>query len=369
MGYSNSIEGLQVGRCGSTPIAYAHFRDSFPFTGRLLVVEMRSGDAWVITPFLASRPMPSAITREFDIAVIGAGVSGLSAAWQCAERGASVICIDAGGVPGGLIANVGKLDGFPSVTPLSGAALADSMVQACQALDVSFLTAVVSSLAHTDSKTILSTDQGAIGAKAVIVASGSRLLQLGVPGETEFAGRGVSQCDWCDGGFFKNESVLVVGGGDAAFQAALHLAQVCASVTIVMRSSTIKARRAYVKSAADNARIAFAWDTVVERINGTDRVETVVLNHLAESCKEVHPTSGVFVFIGTAPNSEFLPAEVERDRSHLIVTDANYRTTLAGLYAIGGVRSGYRGQLLSACGEGAAAAAASMNDLETREMM
>ena len=313
--------------------------------------------------------MRSAITREFDIAVIGAGVSGLSAASQCAERGASVICIDAGGVPGGLIANVGKLDGFPSVTPLSGAALADSMVQACKALDVTFLTAVVFSLAHTDSKTILTTDQGSIGAKGVIVGSGSRLRQLGVPGETELAGRGVSQCDWCDGGFFKNEPVLVIGGGDSAFQAALHLAQLCSSVTIVMRSSTIKARRAYVKSAADNERIAFAWDTVVERINGTDRVETVVLNHLAESSKEDHPTSGVFVFIGTEPNSDFLPAGIERDASKRVVTDANYHTSLSGIYAIGGVRRGYRGQVMGACGEGAAVAAAIMEDLERREMV
>ena len=313
--------------------------------------------------------MRSAIAREFDIAVIGAGVSGLSAAWQCAERGASVICIDAGGVPGGLVANVGKLDGFPAPAPLSGAALVDSMVLACNSLEVAFANAVVSSLAHTDGKTILTTDQGSIGAKGVIVASGSRLRQLGVPGETELAGRGVSQCDWCDGGFFKNQFVLVVGGGDAAFQAALHLAQLCASVTIVMRSSAMRARRAYVHSAANNERIAFQWDTVVERIIGTDHVEGVLLNHVAENSQEEHPASGVFVFIGTTPNSEFLPPEVERDGSNLIVTDADYRTSLAGIYAIGGVRRGYRGQVLSACGEGFAAAAAMVEDLQRREMI
>jgi thioredoxin reductase (NADPH) len=313
--------------------------------------------------------MNSASVREFDIAVIGGGLSGLTAAAQCAERGAAVVCINESSIPGGLVANIGNLDGYPAPTPMSGAALADSMIENCKALDVSFSNAAVTSLTHSNSKTAITTDRGDIAAKVVIVASGARLRQLGIPGEAELAGRGVSQCNWCDGGFFKNEPVFVIGGGDAAFQAALHLAGLCESVTIVIRSPTMRARRSYVQSAANNERIAFHWDTVVERIVGTDRVEGIVLRNVAEDSVEQHPAAGVFVFVGTEPNSEFLPPEIERDAYGFVVTNADYRTSLGGIFAVGGVRSGYRGPLISACGEGAAAAAAAVEELQRREAL
>jgi thioredoxin reductase (NADPH) len=160
--------------------------------------------------------MNSARVLEFDIAVIGGGVSGLTAAAQCAERGATVVCIDEGAMPGGVIANIGKIDSYPAPVPLAGATLADSMIEACKALNVVFSNAAVTSLAYGERQTMVRTDQGTIAAKIVIVACGARLRQLGIPGEAELAGKGVSQCNWCDGGFFKNESVFVVGGGDAA---------------------------------------------------------------------------------------------------------------------------------------------------------
>lgn len=312
--------------------------------------------------------MNSASIHEFDIAVIGGGVAGLTAAAQCAERGAAVVCIDESAIPGGLVANIGRLDGYPSPSPLSGAALADCMIANCKALDVSISNAAVIALSHSERNTAIKTDQGEIVAKVVIVASGARLRRLGIPGETELAGRGVSQCDWCDGGFFKNESVFVIGGGDAAFQAALHLAELCASVAIVIRSPSMRARRSYVQAAADNERIVFHWDTVAECIVGTDRVEGVVLRNVAENSVKQHPAAGVFVFVGVKPNSEFLPPEIERDTSGFVVTNADYCTSLPGIFAIGGVRSGYRGSLVSACGEGAAAAVAAVNELQRREM-
>jgi thioredoxin reductase (NADPH) len=313
--------------------------------------------------------MNSASVHECDIAIIGGGVSGLSAAAQCAERGATVICIDENSMPGGVIANIGKLDGYPGPNPMAGASLAVNMIESCKALDVTFLNAAVASLMHSASKTAVVTDQGTIVAKIVIVASGARLRQLGIPGEAELAGRGVSQCNWCDGGFFRNESVVVVGGGDAAFQAALHLSSICESVTIVMRGSDIRARRAYVLQAGDNERISFYWDTVVDRICGVDGVKSVVLRNLGEDRVEELPVTGVFIFAGTEPNAGFLPPEIERDETGLVITNGDYRTSVPGIYAVGGVRSGYRGALMSACGEGAAAAAAAVEEMQRREMM
>lgn len=307
--------------------------------------------------------------REFDIAVIGGGIAGLAATAQCAERGAAVVCINDSPIPGGLVANIGKLDSFPAPAPLSGAALADGMLENCKALGANFVNAAVASLSHSDQRTAITTDQAIFSAKAVILASGASLRQLGIPGEAELAGRGVSQCDWCDGGFFRGESVFVIGGGDAAFQAALHLAVLCKSVTIVVRAPTMRARRSYVQQAADNERIAFLWDTVAERIIGTDRVERIALRNLADGSAEEHPAAGVFVFAGTVPNSAFLPPGIERDAAGFVVTDSDFRTSLSGIFAAGGVRSGYRGQLVTACGEGAAAAAAAVEELQRRELL
>jgi thioredoxin reductase (NADPH) len=166
--------------------------------------------------------------------------------------------------------------------------------------------------------------------------------------------------------FEPDQEVAVIGGGDAAFQAALHLAGICRSVTIVMRSSKIKARQCYVQAAADNERISFVWETVVTRVLGTERVEALVLNNLVENAEQTLPMNGVFVFIGSDPNSDFLPAAAERDAQGALVTTADYRTQLPGVFAVGALRSGYSGQLLSACGEAAAAAPIAVAEAERR---
>ncbi|MGB3866167.1 MAG: FAD-dependent oxidoreductase [Xanthobacteraceae bacterium] len=311
------------------------------------------------------------MSRDYDIAVIGGGMSGLVAAMQCAGRGATVVCINDSIVSGGLIGNIGKLDGFPTMMPTSGGALADSVIAECKALGVEFISAEVQALQPSDRQTVVILNapvlqDARLAASVVIVATGARLRKLGIPGESELTGRGISQCDWCDGGFFRDQAVAVIGGGDASYQAALHLAGICRSVTIVMRSSEIRARRSYVQAAADNERIAFSWDTAVSRIIGTDCVEGLILNNLAERTEETLSVSGVFVFIGTEPNSAFLPPAVKRDAAGAVVTSSQYCTSLPGVYAIGAVRSGYSGQLLSACGEAATVAAIAVAEAELR---
>jgi thioredoxin reductase (NADPH) len=302
--------------------------------------------------------------NEFDISIVGAGATGLSAAIECAERGARVACVEQAPLPGGLIANVGRIDGLALAGESSGAQLIERLTQRCRELDVQMLQADVSAVQRRGARQALVTSAGSVESAVVLAASGARLRQLGVPGEAEFAGRGVSQCDWCDGGFFRGESVLVVGGGDAAFQAALHLAGICAGVTLVMRGAVMRARRAYVQQAAEHPRIAFLWDTVVERIEGDDKVRRVLLRDNAENRTYEQPADGVFVFVGLEPNASFLPPEVERDAQGRVVTGSDLRTSVPGIFAAGAVRSGYRGQLVSACGEGAAAGAAAFEAFE-----
>ncbi len=313
--------------------------------------------------------MNPARIRECDIAVVGGGISGMTASVHAAERGASVVCIETSALPGGLVANVGLLGGYPAPSTLSGAALADGLMQRCKSLGVALLNGTVTALMPAKDGANAMTEHWKIAAKLVIIASGARLRRVGVPGEAELMGRGVSQCDWCDGGLFRNESVFVVGGGDAALQAALHLAQLCRSVSLIVRGPGLRARHSYLQSAADNERIAFHWETVVERITGADHVEALVLRNLADGSIVEHPTPGVFVFVGVEPNSQFLPPEIDLDSAGFIKTDGDGRTSVPGIYAIGGVRSGYRGQLVSAIGEGAAAAAAAVEELQRRELL
>jgi thioredoxin reductase (NADPH) len=188
------------------------------------------------------------------------------------------------------------------------------------------------------------------------------LRQIGVPGEAELAGRGVSQCDWCDGGLYRGLDVVVVGGGNAALQAALHLSELCSSVAIVARGASLRARRDYVLRAADNERISFHWETQVQAIVGHSHVEAVRLKSLSDDCHFELACAGVFVFAGLVPNLDFAPADLETDSDGRVVTDRDCRTSIPGIFAVGAVRSGNRGSLLSAMGEAAAAAAAAAGD-------
>jgi thioredoxin reductase (NADPH) len=204
--------------------------------------------------------------------------------------------------------------------------------------------------------------------RAVIIASGARLRQLGVPGENELAGRGVSYCDWCDGGLYRGQQVAVVGGGCAAVQAALHLAELCDSVAIVARGSSLRARRDYVLRAADSDRITFHWESVVESVLGQHAVEGLRLRNVADDSRFDLPCTGAFIFAGLVPNSTFVDSAIDRDGQGFIVTDAGYRTSIRSVFAVGAVRSGSHGAVLTAMGEAAAAAATAVEQLDREAM-
>ena len=300
------------------------------------------------------------MTNQCELAVIGGGIAGLTAAWNAAGRGAQVTLFEESGRFGGLVANIGVLDDYPAPGTLAGASLADALLLRCAGMHVAIDNSRVESLSGHDGNWKLHTARGMTAARAVLVASGARLRKLGVPGEAELAGKGVSQCDWCDGSLYRNQAVAVVGGGDAALQAALHLASMCASVAIIARSATLRARRAYVERAADNERIGFFWETAVEAINGECGVESLALRSLPDGASSEYPCRGVFIFAGIEPNTGFLPAAVRRDANGMIVTDARGCASMPGLFAAGAVRSGYSGALASAAGDGTAAASAAV---------
>jgi len=301
------------------------------------------------------------MNKSCDVAVIGAGPAGLSAAIACASRGAEVVCLEQLPAPGGLITNLGRVDDFPWPGPLAGAELIDHLLQRALGLGVTMETAAVSGLQPLADGIQVLTERGLLKAGAVIAASGGRLRKLGVDGEDQLLGRGVSQCDWCDGGFFRDQAVAVIGGGDAAFQAALHLATICASVTLVMRGAQVRARRKYVEAAVANERMAFLWEAQVLGLCGSNRLEGLRLRHLGDGSESELAVSGVFVFIGTEPNDTYLPAQVLRDANGQIVTDGHYQTALPRVYAVGALRSGLGHSVLGACAQAQEAAIAAVS--------
>ena len=294
-----------------------------------------------------------------EIAIVGGGIAGLVAASEAASRGSTVTLFEGAGVFGGLVFNVGALDDYPAPGILAGSALAEALQQRAVLGGCTVISERIAGLEPSAQGYLLRSDTGRQhAARTVILSTGARLRQLGVPGEAELAGRGVSQCDWCDGGFFRNEEVAVIGGGDSALQAALHLAKTCSRVTVIVRGADARARQAYLARAADEPHIEFLWETRVVEICGSERVTGLRLESADRFAPQSLDCSGVFVFAGIEPNAECAPSTVERDAAGALRTGDSYETAAAGLYAIGAVRSGHRGGLAAVIGEAAVAAAA-----------
>ena len=296
----------------------------------------------------------------WDVVVIGGGIAGLTAAQHCARRGLSVTLLEASAMVGGLVSTINALDDWPALSAVSGVALASSLADQVRAAGVDITPKAALSLglsAAPGEPLHIAIDGKTLKARRIIVASGARLRNLEAPGSDRLRGKGVSQCADCDGGFFKGQDVVVVGGGDAAIQEALILARTSATVHVVVRGA-LRARHAYIDRASNTGNIKFIWDSTVDAVLGSDAVSGVTLRNIKSGSASHLPCSAVFPFIGSRPNAEFLPADIARDATGAVVTDAQLRTSLPAIYAVGAVRAGYCGDLLAAAGEAATAAAA-----------
>ncbi len=300
----------------------------------------------------------------FDVIVIGEGVSGLTAAGALAAAGLKVATIE-GQLFGGLVLNVNELEPAPDGREVSGAELASEMMQANAEAGVTSIQEPVTSVRYESDVSTVTTDSGTHTARHVVVASGARLKKLGVEGESEFEGRGVSQCADCDGPMYQNETVIVVGSGDSALQEALVLARYCGKVHLVHRGDAVSGSAHFADQVSANDKIAVMGNATVEAILGSKMVEKVRLKH-ADGRVEELPCAGVFAYIGLEPSVEFLPVEVVRDASGYVLTDDAHQTSVAGISAIGAARSGYEGTLTHAIADARRAADAIRARLSAR---
>jgi thioredoxin reductase (NADPH) len=300
--------------------------------------------------------MMTSSNDPYDVIVIGGGLAGLTAAREAASRGLSVASVDDGGHMGGLVMNVGHVEDYPAASEASGMDLAVAELEALVEHGVEIVPEAAMRLnIEGDLKTV-TTDSGTHRGKTVVLASGARLKSLGVPGEERLFGRGVSQCAGCDAGFFVDQHVVVVGGGDSALQEALHLTDYVKGLTLFTRGDALRAKQGFVSRAADNPKITVRYGMSVAEILGEDDVSGVRLAPADGGPSEDLACSGVFVFVGLEPNLNYLPAGIERDASGRVVTGSDLQTSVPGIFAVGAVRAGDTGQLAGAIEDASAVA-------------
>jgi len=283
-------------------------------------------------------------------------MAGLTAAREAASRGLSVASVDDGGHMGGLVMNVGHVEDYPAASEASGMDLAVAELEALVEHGVEIVPEAAMRLNIDGDLKIVATDSGTHRGKTVVLASGARLKSLGVPGEEQLFGRGVSQCAGCDAGFFVDQHVVVVGGGDSALQEALHLTDYVKGLTLVTRGDALRAKQGFVSRAADNPKITVRYGMSVAEILGEDDVSGVRLTPADGGPSEDLACSGVFVFVGLEPNLNYLPAGIERDASGRVVTGSDLQTSVPGIFAVGAVRAGDTGQLAGAIEDASAVA-------------
>lgn len=292
---------------------------------------------------------------EYDVIVVGAGVGGLTAARELAAHRLKVLALDRIGV-GGQVLSVEGIINFPGYDEIAGYDLGAELMMAAEDAGAEVLLTEATSLATNPAGFGLQTSQGEFQARAVVIAVGSERKTLGVPGEDRFQGLGISHCASCDGPFFKEQRVAVVGGGDSAFDEAAVLAKSATQVTILHTGATPAAKGAIINSALANKNIEVVPHASVTEIVGGDRVTSISVRDQASGDHKEMPVDGVFVYIGLLPNTDWLSGLATLDDDNRVVTDQRLMTTTPGLFAVGDVRSGTASLLAEAASDGQLAA-------------
>jgi len=296
------------------------------------------------------------VDDRFDLAIIGAGSAGLAAAQYGSRANLRTVVLEEM-AHGGQALLIDRLENYPGLAePPDGYAFADVLRGQAESFGATIMASGVSAIRKDGQDFVLDTDAGPVVAGAVIVATGAKHRLLDVPGETAFAGRGVSYCATCDGPFFKGKRVLVVGGGDAACDEAMFLSKLASRVVMVHRRDRFRAQKALAARVVSNPAIDMRWNTVVEEILGDGVVTGARLRNVVTGEVVVEQVSAVFAFVGSLPQTAAVPAEVARDEAGYLVTDERMETSMPGLFAAGDVRTTPFRQVVTAVSDGAVAA-------------
>ncbi|NLR09519.1 MULTISPECIES: thioredoxin-disulfide reductase [Lactobacillaceae] len=302
--------------------------------------------------------------KNYDVIVIGAGPGGMTGALYASRANLSVLMLDRG-IYGGQMNNTAAIENYPGFKSVLGPDLAKDMYEGSTQFGAEFAYGNVESIEDHGDHKVVKTDDGDYSAGAVLIASGSEYKKLGVPGENEFGGRGVSYCAVCDGAFFKNRDVVVVGGGDSAVEESLYLAGITSKVTVIVRRDQLRAQKILQDRAFANDKIEFVWNTNVTEVVGDAMKVTGVKtkNNQTGATGEI-AASGVFIYVGNLPMTDAFTSLGITDDKGWIKTDDHMATTVPGIFAIGDVRQKTLRQITTAVGDGGIAGQEAFSYLE-----
>ena len=292
--------------------------------------------------------------EEFDYIIIGAGAAGLASAQYAARGGLKTVILE-GMAEGGQIMQITELENYPGVFPVvNGIDFIKKMREQAVSFGAEIQTAQVLSIDKIENKFVIKTKNKTFTAPFLCIATGAVHRNLEVPGEKELTGRGVSYCAVCDGPFFRNKKIVVIGGGDSACSEATYLSSISGDVSIIHRRDSFRAQKSVIDKMLA-AGVKPIYDTVVESINGSNKVESVTLKNVKTGETSEFKTDAVFIFTGMIPQTE-LVGMLPKDDTGYLITDENMETSMPGLFAAGDVRSKPFRQIVTAVSDGAIAA-------------
>ncbi len=304
----------------------------------------------------------------YDLIIVGGGPGGMSAGIYAMRAALNTVLVEKG-VPGGQVNLSDEVENYPGFEHISGAELSMKFAEHARSYGIvehfDEVTAIEPGLEYHTVK--LASGEN-LSAHAVIIATGGTPRKLGIPGEDELYGKGVSYCAVCDGFFFRGKEVIVVGGGDSACEEALYLAKLASKVYLVHRRDALRASMILQQRVKEDCNIEILWNTVATEIaSGDDGVNGVMLQDTQTQEKRQMPIDGVFIFIGFVPNNQLVPAGTRMNADGFVVTDDKCETNTPGVYAIGDLRERYARQIVLAAGDGCLAALAAAHYVEVRK--
>lgn len=291
----------------------------------------------------------------YDVIVIGGGPGGYTAALYCARAGLHTVILEKM-MPGGQMALTEQIDNYPGFDQgVDGFTLGQQMKNGAERFGAETRTADVLSVKLEGEIKEVETTDGIVSGRVVILATGAATRELGLPGEKELVGRGVSYCATCDGMFFRGKTVVVVGGGNSAAADAMVLSRVCEKVILVHRRDTLRATKVYHKPLMEAENVAFHWNSTVTELLQEGRLTGVKVKDTITGEETVVPCDGLFVSIGRAPASELVKGVLELDEAGYVKADESTRTSIPGVFAVGDVRTKVLRQIITAAADGAVA--------------
>lgn len=301
---------------------------------------------------------------EYDVVILGGGPAGLSAAIYAARGAAKTAVIDIS-MFGGQPSNYLELENYPGLGKIGGYDMMEKFEEHAGMFDIDkYPMQEIEKVELTTEPKIVETKDTIYEANTIIIATGAQAKKLDIEGEKEFIGRGVSYCAVCDGAFYKDKTVVVVGGGNAAVEEGCYLTKFAKKVYIIHRRDTLRADRIVQERAFKNDKVEFVFDTIPVKINGENCVESITVKNVKTGETTDIATDGVFPYIGFAPNSEYFNAQLEQNEAGFIVTNDCMETSVKGVYAIGDIRTTPLRQVITAAADGAVAGCYAVKYLE-----